>query len=161
MRRGVAVSVMGHTGQSEAIHSPEAWASTVVRLTMPVARSMAVVWTVAISCWPSALRTISRPSASGAYRKARLPSPVRCGPMMAMSDFSGLAAPGLSLCQSRGEGADQFHRTGAWPPSTWTRSKLYRTGFRGSKVGKDGADMPKINPTAGNILPGVVRIAVT
>jgi dTDP-glucose 4,6-dehydratase len=34
---------MGQTGQSEAIHSPEACASTVVKLTRPDARSMAVV----------------------------------------------------------------------------------------------------------------------
>jgi len=41
---------MGQTGQSEAIHSPEACASTVVKLTRPDAGSMAVVCTVAISC---------------------------------------------------------------------------------------------------------------
>ena len=44
MRRGLAVSAIGQTGQSEAIHSPEAWASTVVRLTMPV------VWSTAVAC---------------------------------------------------------------------------------------------------------------
>src|SRR5262249_24488023 len=32
MRCGVAVSLMEHTGQSEAIHSPEAWARTVLSL---------------------------------------------------------------------------------------------------------------------------------
>jgi len=37
MRWGLAVSVIGQTGQSEAIHSPEAWASVVVKLTMPAA----------------------------------------------------------------------------------------------------------------------------
>jgi hypothetical protein len=42
-RRGLAVSAIGQTGQSEAIHSPEAWASVVVRLTIPTAESMAVV----------------------------------------------------------------------------------------------------------------------
>jgi hypothetical protein len=46
----LAISAMGQTGQSEAIHSPEACASTVVKLTMPDAWSMAVVCTVAISC---------------------------------------------------------------------------------------------------------------
>ena len=35
MRCGAAVSLVGHTGQSEAIHSPEECASTVVRLTSP------------------------------------------------------------------------------------------------------------------------------
>ncbi len=37
MRRGVAVSLTAHTGQSEAIHSPEACANTVVRVMMPAA----------------------------------------------------------------------------------------------------------------------------
>jgi IS5 family transposase len=35
MRWGLAVSAIGQTGQSDAIHSPEAWASVVVKLTMP------------------------------------------------------------------------------------------------------------------------------
>ena len=35
MRWGLAVSAIGQTGQSEAIHSPEAWASMVVKLTIP------------------------------------------------------------------------------------------------------------------------------
>src|SRR5213082_3119621 len=47
MRCGVAVSPMAQIGQSEAIHSPDAWASTVVRLTRPAAWSIAVVCTVA------------------------------------------------------------------------------------------------------------------
>ena len=66
MRWGLAVSATGQTGQSEAIHSPEAWASIVVKLTIPATLSMAVVCTVAISCCPSVLRTMSRPLASGA-----------------------------------------------------------------------------------------------
>jgi predicted nucleic acid-binding protein len=41
---------MAQTGQSDAIHSPEACASTVVRLTMQAVWSIAVVCTVAISC---------------------------------------------------------------------------------------------------------------
>jgi hypothetical protein len=47
----VAVSATGQIGQSEAIHSPEAWASMVVRLSIPAAGLIAVVCTVAISCW--------------------------------------------------------------------------------------------------------------
>jgi hypothetical protein len=43
MRWGLAVSATGQTGQSEAIHSPEAWASMVVKLTIPAAWSIAVV----------------------------------------------------------------------------------------------------------------------
>ena len=57
---------MAQTGQSEAIHSPEACASTVVRLTMPAAWSIEVVCIVAISCCPRVLRTISSPLESGA-----------------------------------------------------------------------------------------------
>src|SRR4051812_27510519 len=53
---------------------------------------MAVLWTVAISCRPSVLRTMSRPLERGAYRKVRCPrSPIR--PVLgivALSDFSGL-----------------------------------------------------------------------
>ena len=63
---GLTVSAMGQTGQSDAIHSPEACASVVVKLTIPAAWSMAVVCTVAISCWPSVLRTMSRPLERGA-----------------------------------------------------------------------------------------------
>jgi hypothetical protein len=66
MRWGLAVSATGQTGQSDAIHSPEAWASIVVKLTMPAAWSIAVVCTVAISCCPSVLRTMSSPLDNGA-----------------------------------------------------------------------------------------------
>ena len=66
MRCGVAVSPMAQTGQSEAIHSPEACAKTVLSRTMPAASSIDVVCTVAISCWLKVLRTISSPLDSGA-----------------------------------------------------------------------------------------------
>jgi hypothetical protein len=49
IRCGVAVSLIGQTGQLDAIHSPEAWASIVVKL-IAAFRSIAVVCTVAISC---------------------------------------------------------------------------------------------------------------
>jgi hypothetical protein len=55
MRWGLAVLAIGQTGQSEAIHSREAWASVVVKLTMPAVWPMAVVCKMAISCCPSAL----------------------------------------------------------------------------------------------------------
>ena len=51
MRCGVAVSLMGQTGQSEAIHSPEAWAKTVLSRMMLATSLIDVVCTVAISCW--------------------------------------------------------------------------------------------------------------
>ncbi len=66
MRCGTAVSLMAQTGQSEAIHSPEAWAKTVLSRTIPAVSSIAVVWTVVISCWLNVLRTISSPLESGA-----------------------------------------------------------------------------------------------
>jgi hypothetical protein len=63
MRCGVAVALMAQTGQSEAIHSPEACARTVLTRTRPAASSIEVVWTVAISCWLKVFRTISSISA--------------------------------------------------------------------------------------------------
>src|SRR5262249_5623398 len=100
MRWGLAISAMEQTGQSEAIHSPDACASTVVKLTMPDAWSMAVVCTVAISCWPSVLRTMSRPLANGAERKARSPSPGPATLIVAVSDFSGLTSSAWALARA-------------------------------------------------------------
>src|SRR5262249_28806462 len=48
MRCGAAVSLTGHTGHSEAIHSPEACVSMVVKETERVGGSIAVVWRMAI-----------------------------------------------------------------------------------------------------------------
>src|SRR6516162_6579641 len=95
MRCGRSVSAIGETGQSEAIHSPEECASTVVKLTIPAAWSIAVVCTVAISCWPKVLRTISSPLESGAYRNCRAPPSQRRGSIVPISDFSGLVS---SIC---------------------------------------------------------------
>src|SRR5580658_5025055 len=81
---------MAQTGQSDEIHSPEECASTVVRLTMPAPWSMAVVCTVAISCSPRVLRTISSPLDSGAYRKVCSAPEAPPWRIVATSDFSGL-----------------------------------------------------------------------
>src|SRR6266540_3716134 len=105
MRCGAAVSASRHTGQSEAIHSPEAWARTVVRFTVPVEASIAVVCTIAICCWPSALRTISSPLESGAYRKVRAPSPGRSDPIVATSDFSGFESSDCALASAAASAA--------------------------------------------------------
>src|SRR6266702_4806282 len=105
MRCGAAVSASRHTGQSEAIHSPEACARIVVRLIVPLAASMAVVCTVAICCWPSALRTRSRPLESGAYRKVRATSPGLSAPMVATSDFSGLESSDCALASAAASAA--------------------------------------------------------
>src|SRR5450755_3149401 len=51
---------------------------------------MAVVCTVAISCCPRALRTMSRPLERGAYRNVRPGSSYRSVPTVAVRDFSGL-----------------------------------------------------------------------
>jgi hypothetical protein len=66
IRWGELVSLTGQTGQSEAIHSPEACTKSVASRIWPHARSIAVVWTLAISCRPRLLLTISRPLASEA-----------------------------------------------------------------------------------------------
>src|SRR5215471_18351950 len=66
---------------------------------------MAVVCKVAISCCPSVLRTISRPLASGAYRKLRSPSPDRPVRMIAVSDFSGLISSACALAKAEASAA--------------------------------------------------------
>src|SRR5262245_39856695 len=105
MRWGLAVSAIGQTGQSEAIHSPEAWASVVVKLTMPAVWSITVVCRVAISCCPSVLRTISSPLESGAKRKVRSPSPGRALRTVAVSDFSGLTSSACALASAEASAA--------------------------------------------------------
>src|ERR1700730_202134 len=105
MRWGLAVSAMGQTGQSEAIHSPEAWASVVVKWTMPAVWSIAVVCRVAISCCPSVLRTMSSPLESGASRKLRSPSPGRPGRMVAVRYFSGLTSSAWALAKAEASAA--------------------------------------------------------
>jgi hypothetical protein len=59
------MSERAHTGQSEAIHSPEACANTVVKDTVWMSWSMVVVCRVAIPCSPKVLRTMSRPLERG------------------------------------------------------------------------------------------------
>src|SRR5215469_1543919 len=129
MRCGVAVSLTAQIGHSEAIHSPDACASTVVRLTTPAVWSIAVVCTVAISCWPKVLRTISSPLESGAYRNCRAPPSPRRGSIVPISDFSGLmssicalasavasaAIDGLERCMARllGRGGQEVKTDGA------------------------------------------------
>jgi hypothetical protein len=61
IRCGAAVSLTGQTGQCEEIHSPDAWASTVVRRIIPAVSSIEVVCTVAISYRPRLLRMRSSP----------------------------------------------------------------------------------------------------
>ena len=60
-RRGAAASAILQTGHSDDSHSPDEWASVVVRRINPASLSIAMPCTVAISCPPSALRTMSRP----------------------------------------------------------------------------------------------------
>src|SRR5215468_701625 len=105
MRWGLAVSAIGQTGHSEAIHSPEACASVVVRLTMPAVWSIEVVCKVAISCCLNVLRTMSSPLESGAYRKLRSPSPGRPVRMVAVRDFSGLTSSACALAKAEASAA--------------------------------------------------------
>src|SRR5215471_10563028 len=91
---------MGQTGQSEAIHSPEACARTVLSRTMPSILSIEVVCTVAISCWLSVLRTMSSPLDSDAYRNDRS-EPLPCSDrMVPISDFSGLTSCAWALASA-------------------------------------------------------------
>src|SRR6516162_1951269 len=93
-------SPIAQTGQSEAIHSPDACARTVLSRTIPIVSSTEVVCTVAISCWLRVLRTISRPLDNGAYRKVcsvpRGPSDL----MAATNDFSGLTSWAWALASA-------------------------------------------------------------
>jgi Homeodomain-like domain len=61
-------SAQGHACLADLAqgHSPEAWASTVVSDTVWMSWSMVVVCSVAISCWPKTLRTMSSPLESDA-----------------------------------------------------------------------------------------------
>ena len=123
MRCGAAVSLTGQTGQSDDIHSPDAWARMVVSRISPASLSIAVVCTVAISCWPRTLRTMSSPLDSGAYRKVRSPSRGIGDRIVAVSDFSGLVSLGLCLGERRRDSPDRF--TGALhdrPPPRADRS---------------------------------------
>src|SRR5579872_6197131 len=74
--------------------------SVVVSLIWLVSWSMAVVWTVAISCWPRHLRTRSSPLASGAYLNVRLSSRGNGETMVAVRDFSGLAICAWALARA-------------------------------------------------------------
>ena len=79
----------------------------VVRFTNPAAWSTAVVCTVAISCCPRVLRTISSPLESGAYRKLRSPSPGRAALNGGGQRLFRVHKLGLSLGQGRGQRRDR------------------------------------------------------
>jgi hypothetical protein len=66
MRCAETISLIGHTGHSEEIHSPDECARMVVRRTSPASLSIPVDWMVAISCRPRLLRIMSKPLDSGA-----------------------------------------------------------------------------------------------
>src|ERR1022692_3422742 len=100
MRCGAAVSLTGQTGQSDDIHSPDEWARMVVRRISPTSLSIAVLCTVAISCWPSTLRTMSSPLDNGAYRNVRSPSRGNGDRIVAVSDFSGLVISACALASA-------------------------------------------------------------
>src|SRR5262249_15844415 len=91
---------MPQTGQSEAIHSPEACANTVLSRTMPDVSSIEVVCTVAISCWLKVLRTISSPLDKGAYRKDRSDPLVWSDRIVPTKDFSGLTNCACALARA-------------------------------------------------------------
>src|ERR1700751_3664769 len=100
MRWGEAVSLIGQTGHSEDTHSPDEGARTVLTRTTPASVSISVVCTVAISCRPRLLRMMSRPAASGAYRKDRSPRAIPCEGMVPTSDFAGLVSSTCALASA-------------------------------------------------------------
>ncbi len=66
MRCGAAISLTGHTGHSEAIHSPEEWVSVVVSATERVGWSIAVVWKIDFSGFVSSVWALARAPANAA-----------------------------------------------------------------------------------------------
>src|SRR6266568_5288842 len=60
---------------------------------------------MAICCWPRALRTMSSPLESGAYRKVRPRSPGLSAPMVATSDFSGFESSDCALASAAASAA--------------------------------------------------------
>src|SRR3954454_8536351 len=100
MRWGTAVSLVGQTGQSEDIHSPDVWRRVVVSLIKLVSGSIAVVCTVAISCLLRHLRTISRPLARDAYWKVRLCSRGKAEGIVAVNDFSGFLSSAWAFAKA-------------------------------------------------------------
>src|SRR5437764_11291738 len=91
---------MAQTGQSEAIHSPEACARTVLSRTILAVSSIAVVCTVAILYWLKVLRTIASPLDSGAYRNDLSEPPDCSGRIVPTSDFSGLISWAWALARA-------------------------------------------------------------
>src|SRR6516165_11824935 len=100
MRCGTAVSLMAQIGQSDASHSPEACARTVLSRTSPAVSSIEVVCTVAISCWLRVLRTMSSPLDKGAYRKDRSDPLVWSDRIVPTKDFSGLTSCACALARA-------------------------------------------------------------
>src|SRR6266536_911328 len=60
---------------------------------------------MAICCWPRALRTMSSPLESGAYRNVRPRSPGLSAPMVATRDFSGLESSDCALARAAASAA--------------------------------------------------------
>jgi hypothetical protein len=100
IRCGAAVSLIGQTGQSDDTHSPDEWARTVLNRISPAALSISVVCTVAISCRPNDLRTISSPLERDAYRNVRSASRGNGDRIVAVSDFSGLVSSAWALARA-------------------------------------------------------------
>ena len=120
----------------------------VVRLTIPAAWSIAVVCTVAISCWPSVLRTMSRPLDERRIAEAALPLPWPSGPDRGGQRLFRVDQLGLRLGQGRGQRRDRFtgpghgrppspgHRSSprpissAWPRTPWPIASLASSGIK-------------------------------
>src|SRR6266566_3944139 len=88
---------------------------------------------MAICCWPSALRTMSSPLESGAYRKVRAPSPGRSVPIVPTSDFSGFVSSDWALASAAASAAiDSLDRCMAG--LLFQQTETYRAGSRSTRA---------------------------
>jgi hypothetical protein len=85
----VAASPTGHTGQSDEIHSLDAWARTVVNRINPASVSNAVGLDCRNLLLSKGFANEMRPLESEAYRKVRSPLRGKGDRMVALRDFSG------------------------------------------------------------------------
>src|SRR6266568_1890565 len=100
---------------------------------------------MAICCWPRALRTMSSPLESGAYRKVRVPSPGLSAPIVPTSDFSGFDSSDCALASAAASAAiDSLDRC--------------MGSLRLEDIEADGPVLRAASPDAvADALPGVLR----
>jgi len=108
---------MAHTGQSEAIHSPDECANTVVRLMRSALWSIAVVCTVAISCSPiqimtGSVATSAKPRATGSNDLGKTSTSVR--KLLNVHHKKHFGMDGAQYVEVAGDG-EHDRCYGSWP----------------------------------------------